>query len=159
MVPGMVSDLTADIYHPLYFALPVLNILSEHKECRMCIILFQAVQKLVCILSRAIIKGKCNSGLVLTWIISSIIIEIVIVKSNAHPSGLCITIVSKIICRTIYFLQAACIICTIRVLIPFAILILMPASSQLRSLCQITRTLQRFTDCCICVFFYLCLSS
>ena len=159
MIPGMRSDLTSNVYHSLNFALPVLNILSEHKECRMCIILFQAVQKLVCILSRAIIKRKCNSCLMLTRIIRSVITEIIVIKTNTYPAGLCITIVSKIICRTIYFLQAACIICTIRVLIPFSVLILMPASSQLRSLCQITRTLQRFTDCCICVFFYLCLSS
>ena len=44
----------------------------------------------------------------LTWIIGSIIIEIIIIKSDTYPSCINITCITKVICRTIYFLQTAC---------------------------------------------------
>ena len=103
----------------------------------MCIIRFQTIQKFICIFSRTIIKGKCNSWFMCIWIICTVIIEVIIVKSNAYPSCLNVTILIKIIGGTIYFLHTSGKISAICILIPFTIFIFIPSNRHLRCLCQI----------------------
>ena len=105
MIPGMVTDLTSQIYHTLNSGFPVYYILTQHKECCMGIILFQTIQKFICVFSRSVIKSKGDPWLVLRRIISSIIIKIIIVKSPGDPSCLNISVVIKRVCITVYFLH------------------------------------------------------
>ena len=78
MIPGMVADLTAKLQHSLHIILIVLNILAKHEEGCMCIVLFQAVQKLRGILSRAIIKCQCDHRTLLRSIIGTIVVKVII---------------------------------------------------------------------------------
>ena len=58
------------------------------RQGSMCIVLLQTVQKLVCILSRTIIKGKCDQRAFLLSIVRTILIKIIIVYPLGHPAGL-----------------------------------------------------------------------
>ena len=130
MIPGMVSDLTAKFHHSLHFVRILSNQLSQHKEGSMCIVLLQTVQKLVCILSRTIIKGKCDQRTFLLSIVRTILIKIVIVYPLGHPAGLHVSIGIKCIFHSVNLCKTIGIICTICVLIPTSAGILMPAWSQ-----------------------------
>ena len=78
MIPGMVADLTAKLQHSLHIILIVLNILAKHEEGCMCIVLFQAVQKLRGILSRAIIKCQGNHRTLLRSIVGTIVVKVIV---------------------------------------------------------------------------------
>ena len=80
-------------------------------------------------------------------IICTIIIKIIIIKSNTYPAGLNITVFIKIILGTIYLLHTICIIGSICILIPFAFLIFIPSNRQLKCLCRII--LKRIPYCWI----------
>ena len=148
----MAADLTADIRHTLYCGFPASYILSKHKECRMCIVFFQTVKKFISVFSWTIIKSKCNSCLMLTRIISTIIVEVIIIKSDFHPSGLYVTVIIKVICRTIDFLHTAGEICTICILIPFTVFIVMPSGCKLCRFRQIALPFDRlaYRRVCFC---------
>ena len=130
MIPGMVSDLTAKFHHSLHFVRILSNQLSQHKEGSMCIVLLQTVQKLVCILSRTIIKGKCDQRAFLLSIVRTILIKIIIVYPLGHPAGLHVSIGIKCIFHSVNLCKTIGIICTICILIPASAGILMPAWSQ-----------------------------
>ena len=115
----------------------------------MCIILFQAIKKFLCIFSRAIIKCQCKHRTFLCRVIRTIIIEVIIIHTLAYPSGLHVTILIKRIGHSFNILKSICIICTIRILIPFSISIFMPAHCRSSNFVRVRTSLQRLSHRCI----------
>ena len=130
MIPGMTSNLTTKFKHTFWCIRIFTDIVTKHKECSMCIVLLQTVQKLVCILSRTIIKGKCDQRAFLLSIVRTILIKIIIVYPLGHPAGLHVSIGIKCIFHSVNLCKSIGIICTICILIPASAGILMPAWSQ-----------------------------
>ena len=106
MIPGMTSNLTSKFQHTFWRIRICTDILTKHKECCMSIILFQAIQQFICILSRTIIKSQCQHRTYLTRIIRSVFIKVIILHSLFYPSCLYISVFVKRIGNTIYILKS-----------------------------------------------------
>ena len=120
----------------------------------MRIILFQTIQKFLCIFSGAIIKCQCKHRTFLCRIIRTIIIKVIIIYTLAYPSGLHITILIKRIGHSVNILKSVCIICTVCILIPLSIGIFMPAHRRSSNFVRVRTSLQRLSHCsiriCLC---------
>ncbi|EJW98520.1 hypothetical protein EVA_13373 [gut metagenome] len=146
MVPGMGSDLTADLFHPLHSVRIQLHILSLHKEGRVGIVRFQTIQKLRGILCRSVIKGQGQTGLDLLRVISSILIKIEVLHALTYPASLKVAVVIKVIGRAINILKAGGIEGIVCILIPPSVFVLVPAWGQFCGLGHITLSKNRLPD-------------
>ena len=132
MIPSMVTDLAAKLYHSLYGRFTALHILSQHKERNMDIIFLNSIKKCLCILSRTIIKSQSDHRALLGRIIRAILIKIIVLHTFLHPSGLHVSLFIKAVCCSVNIRKTIYIICTIRILIPLSCRILMPSRSHNR---------------------------
>ena len=146
MIVTVAADLAADIRHSLYCGFPAFHILPQHKECRMSIVFLQTVQKLIRIFSRSVVKGQGNPCFMFIRVIGTVLVEIQVVKSIADPPGLYVSVIVKGISNTVNLLEASGEICTVKILIPFSVFVLMPSCRQVGSFGQIVFSLQRLPD-------------
>ena len=91
-------------------------------------------------------------------IIGTVLIKVQIIKSLAYPACLYVTIIVKGICLSVNLLHSPGIIGSVCILIPFAIFVLMPPGSQIRSTGNMRYTCQRHPDglCFVCGYFFFC---
>ena len=147
MAIGVIAQLTAQLLHPLGNIRILFHALPQHEKRSLGIVLLQAIQQFIRVLSRTVIERQCHHRAAGFRIQHPIVVELVILAVHCHPASLYVSIFIKIICLSIDLLHPIGIIRPVGILVPFAIVILLPANGMHAGLSAVSLTAYWLPDC------------